>query len=407
MTMTAPLPTVTAPASTVRLFAAGAPSYARHLAAFGTVPVVGDPRGLIDTLERSGLQGRGGAGFPTWRKLAALESGSTARPVVIANGAEGEPLSAKDATLLRNAPHLVLDGILILAAATRARQLHLYAGAAQLASVRRAMAERSDAGGVQLHEAPESFISGEASAVVNALERGIALPRDHRERLTKSGLGRRPTLLNNVETLANIALIARFGAEWFRSVGTRDEPGTRLLTVSDSSKRLRVIEVAGGITIAEALRRAAIDTTRLRAVLVGGYHGGWVPASAIETPLTRGGLEPFGASPGAGILATIDRDRCGLQASADIADYLASQSARQCGPCVNGLPAMATVLSRLATRGRDATLPAEIERLAHLVSGRGSCHHPDGTARFVLSSLTAFSADVHHHLDGRCERERR
>ncbi|NEM89786.1 NADH-ubiquinone oxidoreductase-F iron-sulfur binding region domain-containing protein [Galbitalea soli] len=391
-----------APAGTRRLFAAGAPDLAHHAATFGPLPHP-DSAALVDEVQAAGLAGRGGAAFPAWRKIASAQkrAGTRDRVVVIGNGAEGEPMSAKDATLLQRAPHLVIDGLLLAGAAVGATELYLYTGAAALASVRAATLERSDARGIVLREAPDSFISGEASAVIHSIEKGRAIPRDHVVRLTTSGLRGRPTLLHNVETLAHLALVARYGADWFRSVGSREEPGTRLFTVR-APDGLRVIEAAGGVSIAEAVSLAGVDPRGFSAVLVGGYHGGWVRSEHLGRPLTREALQEFGAAPGAGILMGLPVGSCGLTAAAQIARYLASQSARQCGPCVNGLPELASVLTRLASGRRDPGLPAEVRRLAGIVTGRGSCHHPDGTARFVLSTLTAFADDVEAHLAGHC-----
>ena len=404
---TIPRTAVAAPVGVNRLFAAGAPDLASHLARFGPAPRGIAPGQLLAELEASGLDGRGGAGFATWRKLVAARTsaGPTAysAPVVIANGAEGEPMSAKDEILLCHAPHLVLDGLLLAAEATGAREVHLYSGPVQLAAVRRAIGERSDARTVILHEAPDTFVSGEASAVVSAIATGVAIPRDRRERLAVSGLGGRPTVVSNVETLAHVALVARFGAAWFRSVGTDDSPGTRLLTVTGDGVDRRVIEATGGLPLGEALGAVGLDTSRVQAVLVGGYHGGWVPGTDLGVGLSRRDLEPYGTRPGAGILVALGTQHCGLAASVGIAQYLAGQSARQCGPCVNGLPAMADVLARVAAGGGSSRLPDEVRRLAEVVSGRGACSHPDGTARFVLSTLEVFGSDVRAHLAGYCE----
>lgn len=410
MTMTQPIRTSFAgPTGVRRLFAARASDFRSHLDAFGPMPAAFDEGHLLAELEQSGLAGRGGAGFPTWRKLMAVASGvaragrSPRGAVVIANGAEGEPLSRKDETLLKCAPHLVLDGLLLAAATVRASDVVLYAGAGTLEGVARAIAERQDATGVRLVTAPDTFLSGEASAVVNAVAGRPAVPRDHVHRLTDRGLGGLPTLVQNVETLAHLALLARFGSSWFRSLGTPDDAGTRLVSVSGDLPAPRVFELPGGAPIADALRAAGASTGSLRAVLVGGYHGAWVPGDRLDAPLSRSGLAEFGAAPGAGILIALDSSHCGLEASAEIATYLAGQSARQCGPCANGLPRLADVLRRLAARERAAWLPAEVERLAGVVAGRGSCHHPDGTSRLVLSALTVFASDVQAHLHGRCE----
>lgn len=392
---------VAPPPGIPRLLAAADASLATHQASFGSLPPTRTVEAVIAELERSGLAGRGGAAFPTWRKLAsAAESGRAG--VVIANGSEGEPLSAKDATLLHYAPHLVLDGLLLVAATLGAAEAHLVTTSAQLAPVRRAIAERDDAAGIRLRETEDRFISGEASAVVNAIERGRAIPRDHVVRLTISGVGRRPTLVLNVETLAHLALVLRFGAEWFRSLGTDDDPGTRLLTVVGPEGPL-VVEAAGGTTLRSALRAGGVDPSTVRALLVGGYHGAWIPGDALDTPLSAAGLAAFGAAPGAGILMVLSRGECGLARTAEITRYLAEQSAGQCGPCANGLPELAELMGRIARREHDGSLPRRAQQLGELVTGRGACHHPDGTARMAASALTVFAGDAHAHSLGLCQ----
>ena len=384
-----------------RLLAAGDATLAAHVSRFGALPARRDVESVIAELERSGLAGRGGAAFPTWRKLAsAAESGRAG--VVVANGSEGEPLSAKDATLLHHAPHLVIDGLLLVAQSLGAAEARLVTTAAQLAPVQRAISERGDAGGIRLQQTEDRFVSGEASAVVNAIERGRAIPRDHVVRLTISGIARKPTLVLNVETLAHIALILRFGASWFRTAGSDDDPGTRLLTVAGPDGKV-VVEAAGGTTLRTALRAGGVDPDTVRALLVGGFHGAWVPGDALDTPLSAAGLAPFGASPGAGILMVLSRGECGLARTAEIADYLAGQSAGQCGPCANGLPEIAEVMERVARRDRDGSLTRRLQELTGLVTGRGACHHPDGTARMVMSALDAFDHDVRAHALGLCQ----
>jgi NADH:ubiquinone oxidoreductase subunit F (NADH-binding) len=393
-----------------RLFAAGRDAdYRTHLATYGTVAPSSVGPSLVDELERSGLSGRGGAGFPVARKFGAAASRHGDRlwarsPVVIANGAEGEPRSIKDSTLLRHAPHLVIDGLLAAGAAVGASKLYLYAPADSIGYVRAAVRDRKDARSIVLVEAKDTFISGEASAVVNAIENGIALPTDRIVRLTTSGLRRLPTLVHNVETLAQVGLIARFGAGWFRSLGSERDPGTRLVTVSGFVPQERVMEVAGHTSIADILMSCGIDLEDVSAVLVGGYHGAWIARDRLSANLSAGGLAPYGARPGAGILYVLGRHECPLVATASIVHYLATESARQCGPCMFGLPEMASLLERLATGDRERGLRRQLEALTESVVGRGSCHHPDGTAGLVLSTLSVFAGDVDAHLVGRCQR---
>ncbi|MDP9883446.1 NADH:ubiquinone oxidoreductase subunit F (NADH-binding) [Sinomonas atrocyanea] len=384
---------------TGRLFAATGPGRAAHEAAYGARRDDWTRGTLLTELESSGLAGRGGAGFPAWRKLSSI---SGRRPVVIANGAEGEPVSRKDAALLRWAPHLVLDGLLDAGEALGASQLFLYAPADSLAAVRDAVAERRDARRVRLVEAPRTFISGEATAVVSALEGGPALPRDTTQRLSSSGYRGQPTLLHNIETLAHLALVARYGASWFRSTGTREDPGTRLVSLAGDVPAEAVLEVPGGATVREILQAGGVNPASTAAVLVGGFHGAWVPSSGFDRPMTTAGLARYGGRPGAGVLLALAQGRCGLAAAAPIARYLADSSAQQCGPCMFGLPAMAAVVERIAGGERTPWLASEAERLAGLITGRGACRHPDGAAGFVRSTLSVFRDEVHAHLGGSC-----
>lgn len=401
-----------APSGTLRLLAAGVEaSLDTHLRTFGALPVR-DAGAMLAQLELSGLAGRGGAGFPAWRKLAAAaRPGSRRRrgqaPILIANGSEGEPLSWKDQVLLQNAPHLVLDGMLTAGRAVGARNLILYAGPESMAAVERAIAERPEARNIEVVEAADSFIAGEASAVVNAIANDDPRPLDRTVRLTDSGLRGRPTLVQNVETLAHIGLVARYGGDWFRSVGSPEEPGTRLVTVTGDVPRSGVFEVGTDATLADVLRAMELDVRTARAALVGGYHGAWIPASDFGVRLTPGELARFGAQPGAGIVHVIGTHRCGLDATAEIVEYLAGQTARQCGPCMFGLPTMAGRFSALA-HGEAVTENAhELRRLSDLVVGRGACHHPDGTVRLIRSALDVFGADIDAHARGRCTRSPR
>jgi NADH:ubiquinone oxidoreductase subunit F (NADH-binding) len=374
-----------------------------HLTQHGRMPGLNADQ-IVGMARDAGLTGRGGAGFPVWRKLAAVAAAG--RPaVVIGNGAEGEPASGKDKALISYQPNLILDGLQLAARAAGARTAHLYAPQAALGALRPLIEARRAAGldplPVSLHAAPDAFVSGEESAVVAAVGGRGAVPADKRIRITESGLDGAPTLVQNVETLAHLALIARHGPGWFRQAGTAEEPGTFLATVTGAVGRPGVIEAGYGVPLGELITAAGGPTVRLQAVLVGGYHGGWAPADP-QLPVSRQALAPYGASPGAGVVLALPVRSCGLVETARIAGYLAGEVAGQCGPCVNGLPRMAETLSDLARRRGRPGLPAEVERLARLVSGRGACRHPDGTARLVLSGLRAFDADVRAHLAGRC-----
>ena len=401
--MTAARQTIPQPPTMPRLFAAQGSTLAEHLSRFGELPSVGAD--LIPMISDAGLSGRGGAGFPSGRKMGSVTG---KKPVVIGNGSEGEPLSRKDVQLLTRAPHLVLDGLDAAAAAIDADKVYLYVHANAVPMVTRALDERRAAGldpnRVTVVEAADRFVAGEESAAIRRIEGGPALPRDRTVLATQSGVRGRPTLVNNVETLAHMALIARFGSQWFRSVGDEGDPGTMLVTYSGALHKHGVVEVPTGTLLTGLLEHAGgTDPRTLSAVLVGGYHGSWLTASAFAgTRLSRAGLKSLGASPGAGIIHALGLTECGLAHTAEIARYLAEQSARQCGPCLNGLPRIAELLNELAHGRATDQLVKEARRVTGLVDGRGSCRHPDGTARMIRSALHVFAEEIGLHQRRRC-----
>ncbi len=400
------LATLHRPAEVRRLLVDSTPDLAAHDRLHGALPWAGGPGPLAELLAQAGLTGRGGAGFPSARKLAAVAAGK--RAVVVANGAEGEPLSSKDRVLLLRSPHLVLDGLQLVAEATSAAEAYVYVPTDLGEHIRSALAQRRgrDRLEVNVHTAPDRFIAGEESAVVAALSGGPAIPLDTPRLIVTAGLRGRPTLVHNVETLAQLALAARFGPDWFREVGTPVEPGSFLTTISGGVHRPGVYELAYGTPLGELLALAGGPASPLQAVLIGGYHGVWVPwPLASEAPVSRAGLAPFGATPGAGVIAALPSTTCGLTQTAGIVSYLADQSAGQCGPCLNGLPRLAASFDDLAGRpGQRSRAEAldEVRRMAGLVDGRGACKHPDGTVRLVRSALAVFAHDIEAHRAGNC-----
>ena len=377
----------------------------QHFALHGPLEYRGPAGGLIDEVRAAGLTGRGGAAFPAYRKLEAVLR-VPGHAVVIANGAESEPASFKDRTLLHADPHLVLDGLQLAAEAVGAREAYVYVHRDEglLQRLEEAIAARCRAAvdrvPVEIVPAPARFVAGQETAVVHRIEGGPALPRYAPVRVAECGLDGAPTLVQNVETLAHFALIARRGAAWFRTVGSADEPGTVLTTVYGVGEPARVVETAPGAMLHDLLdlRRAPA-----RAVLVGGYHGCWLPAErAAQLLLSNAALRTEGASLGAGVVAALPVDRCGLRETARIIAYLAAESAGQCGPCFNGLPRIAHAFAALAGPGAHVTEWFAVQRWAGLVDRRGACHHPDGSMRLVRSALSVFEDELGRHERGSC-----
>jgi NADH:ubiquinone oxidoreductase subunit F (NADH-binding) len=365
---------------------------------------------LIDLVERSGLTGRGGAGFPAGRKLRSVADGA-GKAVVVANGSEGEPASHKDRLLLRRAPHLVLDGISLAAFAVRATDAYLVVHGDDrrlVASLLGAVQARKVAGvdqvTINVVGIEHRYVASEQTAIVQWINGGPGLPTFAPPRTHERGVGGRPTAVNNVETLAHIALIARYGSEWFRQAGTQDAPGTALVTVTGAITRPGVYEIELGTRIGDLLSRAGGPTERPQAVLVGGYFGTWLPFDvARRARLSGPDLRSVHAAMGAGILVVLPESSCGLAETARVVKYLANQGAGQCGPCIFGLPALAAALAALARRGGSGDGVDQIASLIPLIEGRGACRHPDGATQLAASALTAFRDDVHvHDVDGPC-----
>jgi len=358
---------------------------------------------LVDQVAAAGLTGRGGAGFPTGAKMRAVAE-RRGSAVLVANGMESEPASEKDQALMARAPHLVLDGIELAAAAVGADTAHLCVprGRAWLAGVvRTAIGERNRAGrdGVQVEvqELPHAYVSSEETALVHWLNGGEARPTMTPPRPFERGVRKRPTLIDNVETLAHVALIARYGPSWFREAGLPDTPGTTLATVSGAVADPGIYEFAGGTSVGEVL--AAAGAARgVEAVLLGGYFGTWHRVDQVAgLPFTVAGLRRAGGAPGAGVIFALPQESCGLAEAARVLGFLADHSAQQCGPCMFGLPAVAQDLAQLAA-GRPGGDPLDrLERRFAQITGRGACRHPDGAIRMAGSALTAFAADVHAH----------
>ncbi len=384
---------------------------AEHGQRWGAGPAGPGPA-FLDELDRSGLRGHGGAWFPVAAKWRSLRRTRLRGPVVVANGAEGEPASGKDRLLVHRLPHLVLDGAAVAARTLGASQVVVHVHADAVGAMRQAIGERMAVGidpvATEIVVAPDRYLAGQESAVVSTLNggkpatptfTGITTVRDQ-------GVGGRPTLVQNVETLAQVALIARFGADWFRSVGTVESPGTTLLTVTGRWAETRIVEVALGTSLGSVLGMGTDDTRGVQGVLLGGYGGGWVPTSqALGLPLTEEDARARGSSLGPGVVALLPAGVCPLAEVSRVVRYMEGQGAGQCGPCVNGLASLANQLELLAYRPhqlRGGLYP--IESISHLVVGRGACGHPDGVARFVLSALRVFEDHAAVHLQqGPCQ----
>lgn len=376
------------------------PGYAAHQARFGPLPKA-DLGSIVAAADAVAVRGRGGAGFPFAVKLQTA-SRAGRRTVLVVNAAEGEPASWKDSSLAQVVPHKVLDGPAVVAAALRVREVHIVTPVERPevgASLRAAVDERR-ATGERLrwtfHEAQPRFVAGQARAVLELMAGRENLPVTAWQPEAVSGHRGRPTLLSNAETWAHVGALVRLGSDAYAAYGReRDNPGTTLLTLGGDGDAV-VREVAAGTPWAEVLTADQLS----RPVLTGGYHGTWAASGALAAlTVSRSEMAAQGLALGAGVVITSARTACPVERTLRIVDYLAGESARRCGPCRNGLPALAgslrSVVDGIGQLGR-------VRQLLDIVERRGACAHPDGTARLVRSLLTAVPEEVDAHLGGWC-----
>lgn len=383
--------------------AEGAEDLAGHLARLGPFEPANRSAGeLRGEVAAAGLTGRGGGQFPLARKLATVAS-APGDPLVVVNASEGEPASRKDRTLLALRPHLVLDGALAAAHATGARQVVVYlhrARRAATAALEAALAERGTlAVDVRLVDAPAGYVSGESTAVVGYLEGDGALPGRRSLPVAAAGVHGRPTLVSNAETLAHLALVARYGAGWFRRAGSPQQPGSTLVTLAGAVVVPGLVaEVVDPLPMGRLLATVGGLDRPPAAVLVGGYEGAWVDGpTAWATPVDRALLAAAGTPLGCGLLAVLSEGSCGLATTARLLAWLAGESAGQCGPCVLGLPALAAAFARLAEGGATRADERRTRQLVAAVRGRGACGHPTGVATLAESALEVFADELRRH----------
>ena len=351
--------------------------------------------------------GRGGGAFPLDRKLRAVADGGDPR-IVVVNGAEGEPASGKDDLLLKGTPHLVLDGAELAAAMIDAEQIIVCVKRstadtvkAVFDAVRARSASRASGQDYDVVEVSSSYLTGEESALIHHLNGGPAKPTLVPPRPFERGVNDRPTLVQNVETLAQLALLARFGDEWYRGLGTAEDPGSLLVTLSGAVSAPGVYEIAGGTEIGQLITAAGGPTAPIQAFLVGGYAGTWFGVKeGLRLPLGHAAMRALGGTLGPGVVIALPEGACGLHETARATRYLAGESSGQCGPCVNGLAAIADALEQIAAGVAAPKTHEWVDYWGGLVTGRGACHHPDGADRLVSSALDVFADDVARHEQG-------
>ncbi|WP_214316862.1 NADH-ubiquinone oxidoreductase-F iron-sulfur binding region domain-containing protein [Nonomuraea sediminis] len=359
-------------------------------------PLAGGPEPtgeqVVEIAAAAGIRGRGGAGFPLAVKLRSVTSG-----FVIGNGEEGEPASVKDRYLLRERPELVIRGLELAARAVQAERAFLCLSDPVAVSRLRELAPEA----VDVVRVPAAYVAGEETAVVRAVGGGPALPAAKPPRPWESGLDGRPTLVSNVETLAQLALAVHLGPEEYRAAGTEDSPGTFLVTLSGAGRGPVLYEIPYGTPFGDLAAFHLGSTTGVTGVVAGGLAGGLLPASALALPLTHAAFADAGSVLGCGAFVLLAGE-CPVGVAAGIARFLDEENAGQCGSCVKGSAGVADVLIRL-TEGAAAGEDVErLERWGEGLAGRGNCATPDAVSALVGSLFRHHRERVWTHVNSGC-----
>jgi NADH:ubiquinone oxidoreductase subunit F (NADH-binding) len=370
----------------------------------GGYRLLADADELLAEVDASGLLGRGGAAFPLAVKLRAVRAnGHSVGSVVIANGEEGEPASVKDRWLLRNRPHLILDGLRLAATLVGASLAYvLVADPDSARSIESALSELDMRDvSIEVFAVQPGYVAGEETAAVQAINGGPAKPTDKPPRPFESGVGGRPTLVSNVETLANLAYIHGHGSAVFRSQGTAQSPGTFLATITGAGVPAVLYEIPHGLPFSELLAKHGVSPDRLRGVLMGGYFAGLVNRRVLDTTLDHETIRSIGSGLGCGAISLIT-DECPVAVAAAVAAYFDRENAGQCGSCFNGTAAMAAAAGAL----RDGVATTDdldrLRRWSVVLRGRGACGTLDAACNVAATLLDQFPEEVAGHLDKTC-----
>ncbi len=380
------------------------------------------PRQVIDEVLKSGLRGRGGAGFPAGKKWEFAAAQQTDRKYMICNADEGDPGAFMNRSVLENDPHSVLEGMIIAGYSFGARQGYIYCRAEYPIAVKRVrhaikqahelglLGEKimgSDFGfDVELRIGAGAFVCGEETALMASIEGKRGEPRPRPPFPAVAGLWGKPTIINNVETLANVPGIIRNGADWFRTLGTEKSKGTKTFTLAGDVVRTGLIEVPLGISLGEVVFDVAGGIKggkKFKAIQTGGPMGGCIPEHLLETPLDYEPLGALGSIMGSGGLVVMDEGTCMVDIARFFMDFIQDESCGKCVPCRIGTRRILEILERIcAGEGEEGDIE-ELERLSTYILAGSLCGLGQGAPNPILTTIRHFRDEYEAHIkEKRC-----
>jgi NADP-reducing hydrogenase subunit HndC len=379
------------------------------------------PAAVVEEITAAGLRGRGGAGFPTGRKWKACLAEARTPKYIVGNCDEGDPGAYMDRSLLEADPHSVVEGITVAAYAIGAAKGYVYVRSEYPLAIQRLRTaiEQARAHGLlgqdvlgsdfsfelEIREGSGAFVCGEETSLLRSIEGAVPEPRQRPPFPVQSGLWGQPTVINNVETLANVPAIIRQGAAWFAGTGTKTSPGTKIFSLVGKITNSGLIEVPMGITLREIVDEIGGGIPggkKLKAVQTGGPSGGCIPAQLADVPIDYESLGQAGSMMGSGGMIVLDEDTCVVDVAKFFLQFTNDESCGKCSACRDGSAAILEVLTRIAEgAGREGDLEF-LEELARAVKDASMCGLGQTLPNPVLSTLRHFREEYEAHL-----RERR
>jgi NADH-quinone oxidoreductase subunit F len=367
------------------------------------------PKAILQEVTASGLRGRGGAGFPVGRKWTAAAETPVEPRYVVCNAGEDEPGSFKDRVLIEHRPHLVLEGTILAARAIEAEEAHFYINETYddcVARITEAIEEAKRAGylgslNVSVHRAPTVYVAGEDSAALEVLEGRPAKPRQKPPYPATAGLFGKPTVVNNVETLANIPPILRNGASWFRTYGTADSPGTMIFCLGDEMNAPGAYELPLGTPLRHLYENVGCGVKNgkpLKAILPGGPSCAFLTGDQLDIPLDPESLKRAGTTLGCGVMRFYSEGTCMVEETLKIAQFFARETCGQCPACRMETTMIAAMLERIQQGRSDPALFDQFQKIIDFNRGKGYCALINMPGPPILSALRLFREEFDYHL---------
>ena len=380
------------------------------------------PEELIKIVSDAGLRGRGGAGFPTGKKWQFTREAPEQPRYLVVNGGEDEPGSKKDRVLLENLPHLVLEGAILGAYAIGATKIYLYINAqydAATQSINDAIAEAKNAGylgknilgrgfdlDIEVTAAPHNYVAGEDTAVIEVIEGKKAWPRQKPPFPVTVGLFGKPTLVNNVETLANVAPIVLRGADWYRKFGTAESSGTMIFSLNDDVNRPGVYELPFGMPLRYLIEECGggmKSGKKIKAIMPAAPSSAFLPAGKIDTPLDPNSMRDAGSALGCGVVRLIPEGTCIVEEVLKISEFFTAESCGQCPACRMETSTLTMMLKKVQTGQGGQPILEQFGKILAFNKGKGFCSLIGMPGPPIESALKLFSADFEAHLTtGKC-----